>query len=54
MTTDGEVVVGLGLRYVMTVETSVGPALKTVVKVRIVAEVPPSCSRATHWEYQML
>ena len=48
MTTDGEVVVDLGLRYVMTVDTSVGPALKTVVKVRIVAEEPPSCSRATH------
>jgi hypothetical protein len=56
VTTDTEVVVvGLGVRYVMRVDTTVGPALKTVVKVRIVAEGwLPSCSMATHCEYQIL
>jgi hypothetical protein len=50
VTTDtGVVVVGLGVRYVMRVDTTVGPALKTVVKVRMVAEGWfPSCSMATH------
>jgi len=56
VTTDGVVVVGLGLRYVMKVDTTVGPTLKTVVNVRSVAEGWPElpCSMATHCEYQML
>lgn len=61
VTTDGgAVVVGLGLRYVILVDTTVGvgpPTLNTVVRVRIVAPGPDgTCpdSTATHWEYQML
>lgn len=41
----------------MNVDTTVGPTLKTVLKVRIVAEgwpETPSCSMATHCEYQIL
>jgi hypothetical protein len=52
------VVVGFGLRYVMKVDTTVGPTLKTVVKVRRVADgwpgLPPLVSMATHCSYQML
>lgn len=38
VTTLGVVVVGLGLKYVIYVDMTVGPALKTVVMVRMVAE----------------
>jgi hypothetical protein len=55
VTTVGVVVVGLGVRYVMYVDTTVGPAVMMVVMVRMVAEGwPPSSSTVMHCEYQML